>query len=96
MSNKLPITVWYRDQHDDKGFQFNHISDGFNPSATEPIAVSKEQKTVWKGAFWDKEEAYLQDGCVKRVDAGSRSWLIRLRNRRAGVDGVKNEQTKHK
>ena len=73
MSDKRPLTVWYRDQHDGKGFQFNHISDGFNPSATEPVAMSKEQKTAWKGAYWNKEEAYLQGGCVKRVHAENRS-----------------------
>ena len=56
------VTCWYRDLGN--GFEFNHISSGFNPGHDEPPYVTEQQGKNWCDGLWLPKKAVIRDGVV--------------------------------
>lgn len=62
------ITKWYRQVKDKETgeliWDFNHISDGFDPAQTIPTAVSADQEKGWGKSKWKSIPGQLVNGTV--------------------------------
>ncbi len=58
------VTVWERFNPSSKEWEHNHISDGYDESAEEPVAKSDMQKQSWKGGKWRSFKGELREGVV--------------------------------
>lgn len=56
------ITVWEK-WYDDT-WNFNHISDGYDPTLTAPVPMCENQKKSWKPCKWRSRKASLIDNVV--------------------------------
>lgn len=60
------VTIWSRKEEIQSEYQFNHISDGFDPDTKTPPACTPDQAKAWKNADWLGEEGVMDNsGKVK-------------------------------
>lgn len=57
------VTCWYRVNDDE--VEFNHISDGFDPSIMTPPAHNPEQKAAWKSQKWEARRGTLLEAVIQ-------------------------------
>jgi len=60
------VTIWERYNYKEKGFEHNHIEEGWS-SLEAPLPKTQKQAKDWKGAKWKKEYAYLREHKVSPV-----------------------------
>jgi hypothetical protein len=63
------ITIWDIWNFRDRIVEFNHISDGYDPTAKEPTPIDEHQRDAWAGRNWHPRKAFLIDGVVVEESA---------------------------